>query len=201
MPHHEPTEPDSDSLSKFEYWVLYIVEFIVLKSRYLLVPLYCALVHGIMLMIGDFYMTIRNSGEAHLTNHTMEVMQMLDNTLIASLVWLFSAGSFYIYIQRFPYVSKQAVPRVLTHISTGILKEKMAGSMVGISSVHLLQVFLEVTTIPPSEVPVRIPAYGVQIGIHLMLIVGLLAFSHTNKADHQGHNVLEDAKKEGNAHA
>jgi uncharacterized membrane protein YqhA len=76
-------------------------------------------------------------------------------------------------------------PRSLAHISTGILKEKMAGSIVGVSSVNLLTVFLH---IPLEQGPTDWSKIGALVTIHAVFIAGLLAFNHTNGADHLIHN-------------
>ncbi len=159
------------------------IEWSILKSRYLLAPLIFALLVVILTITVDFMKVLMGMTEAsQLNEHTVQALELLDITMIANLIWLISAGTYYVFIDNhYPGTSGQPRPRCLTHISTGILKEKMAGSLIGVSSVHLLQLFLHMSE---SHEAVDWHKLGGLIAIHLLFIIGLLAFNRANSADH-----------------
>lgn len=158
------------------------LENVILLSRYLLIPLYFALLFRIVMLIFDFYRAQMGAPEETLANHTLMVLQLLDITMVANFIWFTSAGSYYVFIDTHDSGKKR--PRSLIHLSAGILKEKMAGSLIGVSSVHLLQVFLHLST---QEGPLDWNKMGAMLAIHGIFIIGLLAFAHINEADHHMH--------------
>ena len=172
-------------------WIGERVEDIVLLSRYLLVPLFLALLFRILTIIVDFsQVLVWRLSEGTLNEHTLIAVQLVDITMIANFIWLISAGSYYVFIDKKESTKKR--PRCLVHISSGVLKEKMAGSLIGISSVHLLQVFLHMPS--PGEV-LEWSKLAAMIFIHAFFIVGLLAFCHTNSALHHQHDVESPREK------
>lgn len=175
------------------------VEDVILASRYLLVPLYVALLIKILTITVDFFQVLRGVIEPGLlTEHTLQTLELLDITMIANLIYLIAAGSYYVFVDNnYPDTSGKKRPRGLTHVSAGILKEKMAGSLIGVSSVHLLEMFLHIST---SQATVNVINMGVLIVIHLMFIVGLWVFNIANAADHHSHNQDQSKGKES-AHA
>ncbi len=177
-------------------WASEVSEWVILTSRYLLVPLYLALLFGILTITVDFYLLLTGATqEAMLIEHTLKELELLDITMIANLIWLISAGSYYVFIDKNYDSPKRKRPRCLAHISTGILKEKMAGSLIGVSSIHLLKIFLHVYS---SVEPVQWQKIGVLAIIHVLFILGLLAFNYSNSADHHTHN--QEKKKEKEEH-
>jgi uncharacterized protein (TIGR00645 family) len=163
------------------------VEEVILKSRFLLVPLYFALLYVILTIALDFVRMLEGTAlTADLTKHTLRALELIDFTMIANLIWLISAGSYYVFVDNhYPNTSGKKRPRSLAHVSSGLLKEKMAGSVVGISSVYLLHVFLNIFT---SAEIVDWEKVGALLAIHFIFIVGLLAFTYTNSAHHHQHS-------------
>jgi uncharacterized protein (TIGR00645 family) len=159
------------------------LEFAILFSRWLLMPFYVVLVWMMFLLAGDFILAALPSGSAEvLTRHLIMTLEMLDYTMVANLVWFILAGSYYVFVYPNPRPAdwpEWFQPRALRHISSGLLKEKMAGSLVGVSSVHLLQVFLSVYDHPDPEATTKV---GLMIAIHMAFIIGLLAFNYANKS-------------------
>ncbi len=161
------------------------IEHLILKSRYLLVPLFLSLLYGIVIITIDFFEVLTGTIQTlALTEHTLQELELLDITMIANLIWLISAGSYYVFVNTSEETGLQR-PRCLEHVSTGILKEKMAGSLIGVSSVHLLQVFLHISE---SHETINVINIGALISIHLMFILGLFIFNYANKAPHHNHN-------------
>jgi uncharacterized protein (TIGR00645 family) len=153
----------------------------ILYGRYLMVPMYITLLYSIVLISFDFVQTMFGF-EGHLTEHIMRILELLDISMITNLIWYVSAGSYYVFVHTYdPHTHSDNQPRVLNHISSGLLKEKLAMSLVGVSSVHLLQTFMLVST---SDTPVDFNKLIAMGSIHVLFLVGILVFNYANcKAD------------------
>lgn len=198
---NEETVPKRSILDRLER----LAEIVIFNSRYLLILLYISLVLMILSIAWDFIRTFPLVSElldgwlgsvtpAQMAEHTLRALDLLDFTMIANLIWLISAGSLLIFVAKYdPDAAPRVLPRSLAHLSTGILKEKMAGSIVGVSSVNLLGYFLHISV---SSGVVDWQKVGALIAIHLTFIAGLLAFNYTNAADHHNHDQPKPKEKE-----
>ena len=173
--------PLGDKLSK-------VFETLMVNSRWIIAPFLLVLLFNALELLWILVLiTFGLASETVLVTHTLKTLQLLDITMIGNLVWLISAGSFYVFIDtHYPDSSGIPRPRALTHVSSGLLKEKMAGSIVGVSSVHLLSIFLHLSGEWGEHLD--IPKFTAQVVIHLMFIGGLLAFNKCNAADHHQHD-------------
>ncbi len=170
----------------------------ILYSRYLLLFLYAAMLFvGIPEIIFSFFRVQFHLGmsEEGLLDVLMKWMLNLDTAMTVNLFWFLPSGSYYVFVHpKTEGTSRFARPRSLAHISSGILKEKMAGSLVGISSVYLLQLFLSSANHNQRIDPTLL--YQL-LALHGMLLIGVLVFNYTNKADHHPHN---EEKKHAEEH-
>jgi uncharacterized protein (TIGR00645 family) len=176
---------------KFISWVREIVpnliEEFILKSRYLLVVMYMAMVAMIVTITEDMFRILMGDEEAEhqVIAHTMMSLNLIDITMIANLVWFISAGSYYVFVHPHGEPSSKKKPRSLMHLSTGILKEKTAGSVVGVSAIILLQFSLRIAQNATTVNWNTVIAVGALIGAHLAFVVSLKVFNQTNAADHR----------------
>jgi uncharacterized protein (TIGR00645 family) len=162
---------------QFPYIHRNYLQDILLYGRYLLYPMYAVLLYGICLISIDFVKDVFGY-PIDLNAHIMQILGWLDIAMVANLVWYVSAGSYYVFVHEYEgeHLNMHNKPRVLLHLSSGLLKEKMAGSLIGVSSVHLLQYFLSL-----GKNDWNWPEIAAMGFIHVLFIVGLVAFNHTNK--------------------
>lgn len=149
----------------------------ILYGRYLLVPIYITMLYGIVLISLDFIKTLVGL-DANLTEHTMRILELLDISMITNLIWYVAAGSYYVFVHTYDeHKHNDNQPRVLLHLSSGLLKEKLAGSLVGVSSVHLLKTFLTISTTEGILDFGKLISMG---GIHILFLCGVLVFNFAN---------------------
>jgi uncharacterized protein (TIGR00645 family) len=169
--------------SEFNIWLLF--EYLLLWARYGLIASYLLLLLPIYRIVLDmFLMAMEKSPEGALTHHVLEALELLDATMVVNFIWFIAAGSYYIFVHPYPDPTKLSKPRSLAHISSGILKEKMAGSLVGVSSVALIRIFLDIVNSPD---PVNWGRILAIIAIHITLIIGYRQFNIANAAAHNQH--------------
>lgn len=120
------------------------IESIILASRWLLVVFYLGL--GIALAIYaasfgkklfEFMTTVMTMDE---TDTILKILGLIDAALVASLVVMVIISGYENFVSRFD--NHDGEVHWLGTIDVGSLKIKVASTIVAISSIHLLQVFL-----------------------------------------------------------
>ena len=172
----------------------------MLSTRYITVPFYIILATYLFRILYDFIKVAGGVLEMEkVMDTTMQALTLLDITMIANLVWLIAAGSYYVFVAGSKSTPKEERPLCLQHVSAGLLKEKMAGSLIGVSSVHLLKLFLDVSKLNTEGKTVNWLNITVLAGIHVLLILGLSVFNKCNAADHHDHTEVQHKPEEAHA--
>jgi len=123
------------------------LEAVILASRWLLVVFYLglalalavyALTFGVKLW--DFVSHVFDIDEA---DAILKMLGLIDAALVASLVVMVIISGYENYVSRF---DDESSVHWLGEIDAGSLKIKVASTIVAISSIHLLQIFLNVGT-------------------------------------------------------
>jgi uncharacterized protein (TIGR00645 family) len=124
------------------------IESIILASRWLLVVFYLglglalavyAMSFGIKLF--EFLSSVMESSD---TSTILKILGLIDAALVASLVVMVIISGYENFVSRFDAHSGEV--HWLGTIDVGSLKVKVASTIVAISSIHLLQIFLNHAT-------------------------------------------------------
>nr|WP_210278485.1 TIGR00645 family protein [Rhizobium sp. BK196] len=125
-----------------------MVERIILSSRWLLVVFYIGLVLALAVYAVSFafkFLKVAGSvfelGEAEMI---LAMLGLIDAALVASLIVMVMISGYENFVSRFDEAEKEGEVSFLGKLDSGSLKIKVASSIVAISSIHLLQVFLNV---------------------------------------------------------
>ncbi|AZO74344.1 MAG: TIGR00645 family protein [Mesorhizobium sp.] len=120
------------------------IESVILASRWLLVAFYLGL--GLALAtyalsfgkkLYEFVMSVFTLGD---TDTILKMLGLIDAALVASLVVMVIISGYENFVSRFD--AQDGEVHWLGTIDVGSLKVKVASTIVAISSIHLLQVFL-----------------------------------------------------------
>jgi len=121
-----------------------IVERIILSSRWLLVIFYLGLVAALALYGFSFvYKLIKVASMVFVYDDAQMILAMLgliDAALVASLIVMVMISGYENFVSRFDEGDGEV--SFLGKLDSGSLKIKVASSIVAISSIHLLQIFL-----------------------------------------------------------
>lgn len=121
-----------------------LVERIILASRWLLVIFYLGLAAALAVYAMSFlYKFAKIAGSMFALDEADMILAMLgliDAALVASLIVMVMIASYENFVSRFDQA--QGEISWLGKLDSGSLKIKVASSIVAISSIHLLQVFL-----------------------------------------------------------
>ena len=176
---------------------------LIFASRWLQLPLYLGLIaaqgvyvwhflvelwHLIWAALGsqaDLQALINNIGykpDAPLTGLNeavimLVVLALIDVGLISNLLIMVIVGGYETFVSRMGLDSHPDQPEWLDHVNASVLKVKLALSIIGISSIHLLKSFINA-----SNYDVKVLMW--QTIIHVVFLLSALAIAYTDKLVH-----------------
>ncbi len=122
------------------------VERIILSSRWLLVVFYLGLVAALGIYAVSFLFKLWKVASQIFTydeaGMILAMLGLIDAALVASLIVMVMISGYENFVSRFDEGEKQGEVSFLGKLDSGSLKIKVASSIVAISSIHLLQIFL-----------------------------------------------------------
>jgi uncharacterized protein (TIGR00645 family) len=131
------------------------IERIILASRWLLVVFYLGLTVGLGLYAITFVRKLYEYAEKVFTlddtEAILKILALIDAGLVASLVVMVIISGYENFVSRFDEADSAEVSW-LGKIDASSLKIKVASTIVAISSIHLLQVFLNSNSYTTSEI-------------------------------------------------
>ncbi|MCD6025293.1 MAG: conserved rane protein of unknown function [Fibrobacteria bacterium] len=157
-------------------------ENIVFASRWLQLPMYLGLIVASILYAYKFIVEL-----VHITLHIqsiteaelmMGILTLVDIVMVGNLLVMVVIGGYATFVSRLATVENHVDrPDWLDHVDAGTLKIKMAGALVGISGIHLLKAFINITEKSNHEVMW-------QVIIHGVFLLSALALAWTEKIMH-----------------
>ena len=121
-----------------------IVEQVILASRWLLVVFYLGLTAALAIYCVSFAKKLFEFAEKVFalgdTDTILKMLGLIDAALVASLIVMVIISGYENFVSRFDNADSEI--SLLGKIDAGSLKVKVASTIVAISSIHLLQIFL-----------------------------------------------------------
>jgi uncharacterized protein (TIGR00645 family) len=126
------------------------IEVTLFRARFLLAPLYLGLVGALILLcwrfIVEFYHIVQHIGEATAQTFTLELLALLDLTLLANLILMVIFAGYENFVSRIDVAAESKDrPHWMGTIDFSGLKIKLIGSLVAISVIELLKDFIELS--------------------------------------------------------
>ncbi|WP_328838469.1 IS21-like element helper ATPase IstB [Streptomyces europaeiscabiei] len=124
--------------------------YALFATRWLQAPLYFGLVAAQGVYVYKFFNELWTlivrcvSGSATETYVMLAVLKLVDVVMIANLLIMTIVGGYETFVSRIGLQGHRDQPEWLSHVNSNVLKVKLATAIVGISSVHLLQMFVDV---------------------------------------------------------
>jgi uncharacterized protein (TIGR00645 family) len=124
-----------------------MIEKVIMSTRWILVIFYgglgLALVVYAVSFVLKFISTASHVFDYNESEMILAMLSLIDAALVASLLVMVMISSYENYVSRFENAGEQL--SWLGKLDAGSLKIKVASSIVAISSIHLLQIFLNLT--------------------------------------------------------
>lgn len=144
-----------------------LIEGIIFHSRWILVPFYLGLVIAQVFYCWKFGIELielcHNFRALKEADFMLAVLTLIDITMIANLIKMIIAGSYQSFVNKIPNDHSEK-------ISSGYLKVKMGTSLIGVSSIHLLQTFINSKDLTDRDLYVK-------CGIHGLFVVSTLVLA------------------------
>jgi uncharacterized protein (TIGR00645 family) len=126
-----------------------LVERIILSSRWLLVIFYLGLAASLAVYAVSFaykfYKVAINVFAYDEADMILAILGLIDAALVASLIVMVMISGYENFVSRFDEAENGGEVSFIGKLDSGSLKIKVASSIVAISSIHLLQIFLNAT--------------------------------------------------------
>jgi uncharacterized protein (TIGR00645 family) len=126
------------------------IEDIILASRWILVVIYFGLAFSLLLYALNFVRKLAGITVASFSMTDSELilamLSLIDAALVAGLLVMVMISGYENFVSRFEDADASRHLSWLGKLDSGSLKIKVASSIVAISSIHLLQIFLNATS-------------------------------------------------------
>ncbi|MEV4924609.1 TIGR00645 family protein [Streptomyces roseoverticillatus] len=151
--------------------------YALFATRWLQAPLYFGLVAAQAVYVYEFFGELRSLVRGVVSGHSDEnmvmlaVLKLVDVVMIANLLIMVIVGGYETFVSRIGLHGHKDQPEWLSHVNSNVLKVKLAMAIVGISSIHLLQMFVSIHDTPQQEL-----IWGTTIHMAFILSACILAY-------------------------
>ena len=167
-------------------------ESIIFSSRWIQAPIYGGLIIGAVLYTYKFLVELihlcATVGSIKEEVLMLGILTLVDISMVLNLLVMVVIGGYATFVSKIHLENHEDRPDWLKKVDAGTLKVKLAGALVGISGIHLLKSFINISNKDFDQVKW-------QIVIHVVFLFSTLMLAYTEKILHSSH-----LKSEGKAH-
>ena len=153
-------------------------EMVVFASRWIQAPLYAGLIVAEILyaytFLNELWEMIHGLRELPETIFMLGILSLIDITMVANLLTMVVIGGYATFVSKLDLEGHRDRPDWLSHVDPGTIKVKLASSLIGISSIHLLKAFVNIANVDPNHIKW-------QIVIHLTFLGSAILLAYTDK--------------------
>ena len=169
MSEQSPVSPSHDS----EHPVEKAFETVVFASRWIQAPLYGGLIVAELLyaykFLVELWEMVIHVNQLKEVEFMLGVLGLIDVTMVANLLTMVVIGGYATFVSKLSLESHPDRPDWLTHVDPGTIKIKLAASLIGISSIHLLKSFVDIANENPEHVKWKIFIHITFLGSAILL--------------------------------
>lgn len=151
---------------------------IIFASRWLQLPMYLGLIvvqgiYAYKFMKSLWDLTV-NLQQMDSNTIMLAVLNLIDVVMIANLLVMVIVGGYEIFVSKLHTENHPDEPEWLSHVNASVLKVKLSMSIISISSIHMLQTFVNAANMDEKTMMW-------QLFLHLGFLVSALAMAYTDK--------------------
>jgi uncharacterized protein (TIGR00645 family) len=164
---------------------------LIFASRWLQLPLYLGLI-----LAQCVYVVLFLKELMHLVSHTMSfteqeimlvVLGLIDVVMISNLLIMVIVGGYETFVSRLELQKHPDQPEWLSHVNASVLKIKLAMAIIGISSIHLLRVFIHAGKLGTEDSQYTVQGVQWQSTIHVIFIVSAIGIACVERISRDPH--------------
>ena len=132
----------------------------------------------------NLWYLITNVNEMDADTIMLAVLNLIDVVMIANLLVMVTLGGYEIFVSKLRTKNHPDQPEWMSHVNATVLKVKLSMSIISISSIHLLQTFVNASKIPEKTIMW-------EVIIHFSFLISAIAMAYTDKilysTNHKNH--------------
>jgi uncharacterized protein (TIGR00645 family) len=158
---------------------------IIFASRWLQVPLYLGLIVAqvvyVFLFVKELYQLVLHVMTFDEQQIMLIVLGLIDVVMISNLLVMVIVGGYETFVSRLRLHRHPDNPEWLSHVDSGVLKVKLAMSIIGISSISLLRSFVEAHSLGLPGSKITGEAVMWQTIIHSIFILSAIGITYVDR--------------------
>ena len=159
------------------------VERFIFSSRWLLAPFYCGLVVALMVLLfkaaQELWHFVIHAPTATEAETILGVLTLIDLTFTGSLIVIVVFSGYENFVSKIEVDGTEDWPEWMSKIDFTGLKLKLMSSIVAISAIQLLKIFMDLKNISDREI-------AWYVGLHVVFVVSGLMFAWTDRIGEGG---------------
>ncbi|MBV9077897.1 MAG: TIGR00645 family protein [Methylobacteriaceae bacterium] len=154
------------------------VETFIFGSRWLLAPFYCGLVVALVVLLGkaaqELFHFVTHAFSASEAEVILGVLTLVDLTFTGSLLVIVIFSGYENFVSKIDVEAHEDWPEWMAKIDFTGLKLKLMSSIVAISAIQLLKIFMDLKNTGDREI-------AWYVGLHLVFVISGLIFALTDR--------------------
>ena len=157
-----------------------LVEYGIFSSRWLLLPIYVGMIVAqgayTWRFVVELIHILGSMNAMTERDFLVAVLTLIDFLMVANLIVMIVIGGYATFVSKLDLEGHEDRPAWLDHIDPGTLKTKLAGALIGVSGIHLLQTFTKIGDHMAGAAPAAAYYEGVkwQVVIHLTFVLSAI---------------------------
>lgn len=151
---------------------------IIFASRWLQLPLYLGLIIVQAIYAYKFmkslWVLMIDLQQLDSNAVMLAVLNLIDVVMIANLLVMVTVGGYETFVSKLNTEGHPDEPEWLSHVNASVLKVKLSMSIISISSIHLLQTFVNASNMPEKTMMW-------QLLLHLGFLISAVAMAYTDR--------------------
>ena len=159
------------------------IERVIFSSRWLLAPFYVGLVLALVVLVLKFAQEllhfVSHPFRASEADTILGVLTLIDLTFTGSLIVIVVFSGYENFVSKIDVEESADWPEWMSKIDFTGLKLKLMSSIVAISAIQLLKIFMNLKNVTDREI-------GWYVGLHVVFVVSGLVFALTDRLGEGG---------------
>lgn len=163
----EQTTPKPNAIAK-----------LIFASRWVQLPIYLGLIvvqiiYALKFLKSLWHLVV-NLNQMDENTIMLAVLNLIDVVMIANLLVMVLVGGYETFVSKLNTDNHPDQPEWLDHVNASVLKVKLSMAIISISSIHMLQTFINAANLPEKQIMW-------QLFLHLGFLASALAVAYTDR--------------------
>jgi uncharacterized protein (TIGR00645 family) len=164
---------------------LNLLQSLIFSSRWLQLPLYLGLIVAqgvyVFLFMKELWHLVHGASGFTEQSIMLLVLGLIDVVMISNLLVMVIVGGYETFVSRLNLQGHPDQPEWLSHVNASVLKVKLAMAIIGISSIHLLKTFIDISTLGAEGSKFTEAGVMWQTIIHCVFILSAIGIAYTDR--------------------